>query len=44
MMREGDFVCLYDGGHGFEIVKDGTKIIEVKLGKYTSVEDDKEKF
>jgi len=44
MMREGDFVCLYDGGHGFEIVKDGTKLIEVKLGAFTKVEDDKDKF
>jgi hypothetical protein len=44
VMREGDFVCLYDGGHGFEILKDGTKLIEIKLGEFTKVEDDKEKF
>ena len=44
IMEEGDFVCLYDGGHGFEILSDDTKLIEVKLGQFTSVEDDKERF
>lgn len=44
VLREGDCVMLYDGGHGFKILKDNTVFIEVKNGPYVSVEADKEKF
>ncbi len=44
VLREGDCVMLYDGGHGFEILEDGTTFIEVKNGPYISIEADKEKF
>ena len=40
----GDCVLLYDGGHGFKVLEDGTKFIEVKSGPFVSVEDDKVKF
>jgi len=40
----GDLVCLYDGGHGFRILEDDTKFIEVKSGPFVGVEEDKEKF
>ena len=43
-LNAGDFICLYDGGHGFKVLKDGTKFIEVKHGPFVSVEKDKEKF
>jgi len=41
---EGDCVILYDGGHSFTILKDGTIFVEVKNGPYISVEADKERF
>ena len=44
VLREGDCVLLYDGGHGFKVLKEGTTFIEVKNGPYVSVEADKEKF
>lgn len=44
VLREKDFVILYDGGHGFRSLKESTKLIEVKLGSFTNIEDDKEKF
>jgi len=43
-MKAGDFVCLYDGGHGFKALETNTKMIEVKLGPFIGVEEDKEKF
>ena len=44
VLDAGDFVCLYSGGHGFEILENGTKIIEVKHGPFMGTEKDKEKF
>jgi len=44
IMRGGQFLVTYDGGHGFETVTDKTKFIEIKLGQFTNIEDDKEKF
>jgi len=43
-LPSGDFVCCYDGGHGFYIEAPDTRVLEIKHGKFTSVEDDKEKF
>lgn len=44
ILSTGDWVMLYDGGHGFEILEDNTMFVEVKNGQYVSVEADKEKF
>ena len=44
ILKEGDFVMLYDGGHGFKVLRDDTVFIEVKNGVYVSVESDKVKF
>lgn len=44
VLHSGDYLVTYDGGHGFEALKKHTKFIEVKLGPFTSVEDDKEKW
>jgi hypothetical protein len=40
----GMFCMLFNGGHGYEIIKDDTVIVEVKNGAFTSVDEDKEKF
>jgi len=44
VLSAGEFVCLYDGGHGFKALRDDTKFIEVKNGPFVGVEEDKEKF
>lgn len=41
----GMFCMLFNGGHGYEIIRDDTIMVEVKLGEYTgNISDDKEKF
>lgn len=38
----GDFLCLYDGAHGFKVGKqENFQMIEVKNGPYVPVEQDK---
>lgn len=44
LLKVGDFVCLYNGGHGFEVLEDNTKMIEVKHGPFMGVGKDKIKF
>jgi len=38
------FCLLINGGHGYEILKDDTIMVEVKSGSFTTIEEDKEKF
>ena len=40
----GMFCMLFNGGHGYEVIKDDTVMIEVKNGSFEGVEIDKEKF
>lgn len=42
-LKTGMFVCMYDGGHGFS-VKKPTRMLEVKSGPFTTVEEDKIKW
>lgn len=35
------FCALYNGGHGYEILKEDTLMIEIKMGEYTNKVDDK---
>jgi len=44
MIEAGGWLCCYDGGHGFEIMENGTKFLEVKLGPFVGVDEDKERF
>jgi len=44
VLNEGDLAVYVCGGHGYEILEDNTKIIEVKNGPFIGVNDDKEKF
>lgn len=41
-LNSGMFCALYNGGHGYEIIRDNTVIVEVKAGNYTNRDDDKE--
>lgn len=40
-MREGDTGIFLTGGHGYEILKDGTQVLEVKNGPYPGAEADR---
>jgi hypothetical protein len=40
-LKPGDFIILYRGGHGFDILENDTIILEAKNGPFTTVEDDK---
>ena len=42
LLAEGDLAIMLKGGHGYKILEDNTRIIEVKGGQFTSVENDKE--
>jgi hypothetical protein len=42
ILNPGMFCALYNGGHGFKIIKDDTIMLEVKMGNYTTKEEDKE--
>ena len=44
ILYKGDLAIFDSGGHGYEILEDGTQIIEAKNGPFTAVEADKEKF
>ena len=39
--KEGDTVILLNGGHGYEILEDNTRVLEVKNGPYLGAETDR---
>ncbi len=41
VIKKGGVIILLDGGHGFKIIEDDTRVIEVKNGPYTGTEKDK---
>jgi hypothetical protein len=44
ILSDGDFIYLIDGGHGFTILEDGTKLLEIKNGPFARVAEDKVRF
>ena len=42
ILEEGDMGVILEGGHGYEILDDNTRVIEIKNGPFISVEKDKE--
>lgn len=40
----GDVVILLRGGHGYEILEDGTEVLEVKNGPYVGADRDRRRF
>jgi len=44
VLHAGDFAVFVNGGHGYEILEDGTQILEVKNGPFTDVQTDKTLF
>lgn len=43
-IKQGDTLILLDSGHGYEILEDGTKVLEIKNGPFMGVDVDKIKF
>ena len=43
-LAAGDFAVFLAGGHGYEILEDGTRIIETKNGPFLGVDLDKTRF
>ena len=43
-VNSGDTLILLDCGHGYEIMADNTKVIEIKNGPYLGAETDRRRF
>lgn len=43
-MTTGDVLVLLGGGHGYEILRDGTQVLEVKNGPYPGPDADRRRF
>lgn len=43
-LREGDTIILLNGGHGYKILENNTKVLEIKNGPYLGVEKDRKRF
>lgn len=43
-LNRGDTAIFLYGGHGYEILDDDTRVLEIKNGPYVGVEKDRERF
>lgn len=43
-LKTGDTAIFLEGGHGYEILQDNTKVLEIKNGPYLDPEKDKRKI
>jgi hypothetical protein len=43
-VKEGDIVVLLGGGHGYQILTDGTEVLEIKNGPYPGPEADRKRL
>jgi hypothetical protein len=43
-LGKGDTIILLSGGHGYEILEDNTKVLEVKNGPYVGADEDRERI
>lgn len=41
ILNKGDTAIMFYGGHGYKVLEDSTKVIEVKNGPYPGIEKDK---
>ena len=44
VVSAGDIIILLRGGHGYDILEDGTQVLEVKNGPYVGPERDRRRF
>ena len=43
-LEKGDTIILLNGGHGYEILEDNTKVLEVKNGPYVGADKDRKRI
>ena len=43
-LGKGDAIILLNGGHGYEILEDHTKVLEVKNGPYIGADEDRKRI
>ena len=43
-LKKGDAIILLNGGHGYEILEDNTKVLEVKNGPYVGADKDRKRI
>jgi uncharacterized protein YjlB len=43
-VNSGDVIILLRGGHGYDILEDGTQVLEIKNGPYVGPEMDRRRF
>lgn len=43
-LGKGDTIILLRGGHGYEILEDNTKVLEVKNGPYVGADEDRKRI
>jgi hypothetical protein len=43
-VNAGDVIILLRGGHGYEIIEDGTQVVEIKNGPYVGPDLDRRRF
>lgn len=41
ILKEGDILINFKGGHGYTVLQDNTQVLEVKNGPYIGIEKDK---
>ncbi|WP_270446863.1 hypothetical protein [Fusobacterium varium] len=44
IVNEGDILILLESGHGYKILEEGTKVLEIKNGPYLGAEIDRRRF
>ncbi|MFA5283603.1 MAG: hypothetical protein WC366_03785 [Bacilli bacterium] len=44
VISKGETLILLESGHGYEILEEDTKVLEIKNGPFMGVDKDKEKF
>lgn len=43
-IKAGDIIMLLRGGHGYDIIEDGTQVLEIKNGPYVGAELDRRRI
>ena len=43
-LKKGDTIILLNGGHGYEILEDNTRVLEVKNGPYVGADKDRKRI
>jgi hypothetical protein len=44
VLEQGDVIALLYGGHGYDILEDGTQVLEIKNGPYVGADQDRRRF